>query len=175
MVGNDALGLSAQCYSGPMFAKNGLLRIGVAAVAGYVAMVIVVIGGTAITWFALGPVGAFQEGSTVASTPWSAISCIFGLFAAMLGGIVAVAVGPPATRTSERVLACVVLVAGLSFAVYLTGQQPSPLPQGMSTADLTYFEAGEVASSPNWYNFSIAVIGAAGVLLGARCYRAWRA
>ena len=158
-----------------MFTKKGLLRIGAAAVAGYLAMVIVVSAGTAMTWFALGPVGAFQEGSTVASTRWSAISCIFGLFAAMLGGVVAVAVGPPDTRTSERVLASIVLVAGLSFAVFLMGQQPNSLPEGISTADLTYFEAGKVASSPHWYNYSIAVIGAVGVLLGARCYRAWRA
>ena len=175
MVGNDALGLGAQCYSGPMVTMKGLLRIGLATVAGYVAMVIVVVAGTAITWFALGPVGAFQEGSTVASTPWSVISCVFGLFAAMLGGIVAVAVGPPATRTSERVLACVVLVAGLSLAVYQMGQPPGSLPEGVSTAELTYFEAGNVASSPRWYNYSIPLIGAAGVLLGARCYRVCRA
>ena len=137
-------------------------------------MVIVVVAGTAITWFALGPVAAFQEGSTVASTPWSVISCVFGLFAAMLGGIVAVAVGPPATRTSERVLASVVLVAGLSLAVYQMGQPPGFLPEGVSTAELTYFEAGNVASSPRWYNYSIPVIGAVGVLLGARCYRVCR-
>ncbi len=46
--------------------------------------------------------------------------------------------------------------------------EPRPLPAGKSVGDLTFFEAGEVATSPTWYSFAAPGIVALGVLMGGR-------
>jgi hypothetical protein len=42
---------------------------------------------------------------------------------------------------------------------------------GTRQSDLSFMEAGEVATSPMWYNFVIPLIGAIGVLVGSRFIR----
>lgn len=144
------------------------LRSVVSAVAGYAAMAVAVFLGTAAAWAALGAEGAFQAGTTEASTAWSAAMCVFGGAAGIVGGAVAATVGGRGRRMPVRILAGLVLAVGLAVAVYQTGAERRPMPQDKRPADLTYLEAGAVARSPTWYDFTIPLIGAAGAMLGGR-------
>ena len=146
------------------------LRIGVGVVAGYVAMFAVVFLGIAVVWSILGGEGAFQPGQTEASTLWSVMNCVSGLIAAIVGGMVATAVAKQETHVPALLLAGLVLVLGLAIAFAQLGSAPPPLPEGKVAANLTFFEAGEIAKSPAWYNFTIPWIGAIGVMLGERAF-----
>ena len=142
------------------------VRIGLGVVAGYVVMATTVFVGVVAMWSILGAEGAFQAGLTEASTPWSVMSCVSGLIASVMGGLVAATVAKQKTQVAVLLLASFVLVLGLAMAFIQLGSAPSPLPVGKVAADLTFFEAGEIASSPAWYNFTIPWIGALGVVLG---------
>ena len=150
------------------------LRIGLAVVAGYASMFVASMIGIGIAWTALGSEWAFHEGTAVASAPWSALMCAFGLAAAAGGGFVAKLAAGERSRGAALALALLVLVLGHGIAFAQLGSEPSPLPEGKTVADLTFLEAGEVASAPVWYNFTIPWIGAVGVLLGAGCRRCER-
>ncbi len=150
------------------------LRIAASVVVGYVAMAALVVAGTGLAWLILGAEAAFRASSQVASAPWSALMCLFGFAAAAVGGCLAAAVGRQDTRTPEQVLAGLVLVLGFALAFMQLGAEPPALPEGRTTAQLTWSEAGRVAVSPTWYNFSIPCIGAAGVLLGPVLGARWR-
>lgn len=150
------------------------LRIGLAVVAGYASMFAASMLGVGIAWTALGSERAFHEGTTVASSPWSALMCAFALASAAGGGFVAKRVAGQRSRGAALALAVLVLVLGHGIAFAQLGSEPSPLPEGKTVADLTFFEAGEVASAPVWYNFTLPWIGTAGVLLGAGCLRCER-
>ena len=133
---------------------------------GYATMVVVTIAGIGVLWGIVGVEGAFQPDSTVASTPWALASCVVGLGAAVGGGWVAAAIGKHPTNLGVKALAGVVVVLGLLLAFMTLGQEPKPLPEGKQMADLSFSEAGAVATSPTWYNFVIPLVGAAGVVLG---------
>ena len=148
-----------------------VLRIGFGVVVGYVAMVVVVFIGIAVMWSILGGEGAFRTEGTEASTLWSVMNLASGLIAAIVGGLVATAVAKQETHVPALGLAGLVLVLGVAVAIVQLGSAPSAIPEGKVAADLTFFEAGEVATSPAWYNFTIPWIGAIGVLLGEGVFR----
>lgn len=141
-----------------------MARMILGVVAGYLIMVVVAIGGIGVAWILIGAEGAFQEGSVVASTTWSLVNLVFGFVAALIGGVAAVAIGKHAN--TARALAGLVLVLGLILAIAALGEQPEPLPEGKTVAELTFTEAGDVAMSPNWYNFVIPLVGVIGVTIG---------
>ena len=147
------------------------LRIALGVLAGYAVMFVVTLAGIAAAWAVLGAEVAFRAESTEASALWSVASCVLGLIASIAGGFVAALVGKQNTRLPEAALAVLVLVLGLAIAVAQLGSEPSPLPEGKTIAELTFFEAGDVASSPDWYNFTIPWIGAVGVMVGAEFRR----
>lgn len=139
-----------------------------AVAAGYGLMVAVTMAGMGAVWAILGGELSFRTGSTEASLPWSVAGCILGLVASVAGGFVAAALGRRRTPVTERLLATLVLGLGLVLAVAQLGAEPEALPAETAPADLTFFEAGEIARSPTWYNFVIPWIGVGGVLLGGR-------
>lgn len=144
-----------------------ILRIALGVLAGYAVMFAVTLAGIAAAWAVLGAEVAFRAESTEASVLWSVVSCVLGLIASIAGGFVAALVGKQDTHPPAMALAVLVLALGLAMAVAQLGSEPSPLPEGKAIAELTFFEAGDVASSPDWYNFSIPLIGAVGVMMGA--------
>lgn len=146
-------------------------RIGLGVIAGYVAMVVVVFIGIAVMWSILGGEGAFRTKGTEASTLWSVMNLASGLIAAVVGGLVATAVAKQETHLPALLLAALVLALGLAIAIVQLESAPTPMPEGKVATDLTFFEAGEVARSPAWYNFTIPLIGAIGVLLGEGVFR----
>ena len=144
-----------------------VLRIAFGVVAGYGVIVAATLVGIAAAWAVLGAEGAFRPETTEASVLWSVASCILGLIASLAGGFVAALVGKQNTQLPEMALAVLVLALGLAMAVAQLGSEPSPPPEGKTIAELTFFEAGDVASSPDWYNFTVPWIGAVGVMVGA--------
>ncbi len=147
-----------------------MLRTIFAVIVGYLVMIVFALLGIGIAWLLLGATGAFREGTTTASTTWSLFNCVFGFIGAMLGGLAAARIGKHDTNLPVKILAGFALVFGLFLAVMtetMSGE-PTPLPEGKTVAELSFTEAGSVAKSPAWYNFTIPFIGAIGVLVGGR-------
>lgn len=122
----------------------------------------------ALAWAIFGPERAFQGTTPVASLAWSGFGCCAGLVVGAIAGRTTSVVAQNAPRLPVFVLAGLLLVIGLGNAVLQLGAEPRPLPEGMSVSDLTFFEAGEVATSPVWYSFAAPGIVALGVLMGGR-------
>lgn len=145
-----------------------MIRAIAAVLVGYVVTAVLSVASAGLLWIILGAEGAFAGQTTVASVPWASGSCLLGLVAAIVGGLTAAAIGRHPTNLPVKVLAAVVIVFGLALAFAGMGAEPQPLPEGRTTADLTFVEAGQIASSPTWYLFTIPFVGAVGVLLGGR-------
>ncbi len=143
-----------------------MIRTILSVIAGYAAMVILAILGIVIAWNVIGAEGAFAAGTTTASTVWSLTNVFFGFLAAIGGGFVAAAIGKHPTQLPVKALAVLVLAVGLLLAFLAISAEPEPLPEGKTVAELTFTEAGDVARPPGWYNFTIPLLGAVGVLLG---------
>lgn len=142
-----------------------------AAITGYVVMAVTAVAGIGLTWLIFGADGAFRDGETVASTQWSVTNCVFGFVAAVVGGLAAAAIDKTPDRLGTKFLMGIVLGLGMLIAFLSLNVEPKPLPDGKSISDLSFMEAGEVATSPMWYNFVIPLIGTTGVLVGSRFIR----
>ena len=122
----------------------------------------------ALAWTIFGPDGAFQGETTVASFAWSGFGCGTGLVVGAIAGRMTSVVAQNAPRLPVFILAGLLLVFGLGNAALQLDVEPRPLPAGKSVGDLTFFEAGELATSPTWYSFAAPGIVALGVLMGGR-------
>ncbi|MEE9207783.1 MAG: hypothetical protein V3U67_05300 [Gemmatimonadota bacterium] len=152
-----------------------MVRSVAAVIIGYLAMVVFVMITMTLAWKLTGPSFAFQEGSTHVTGSWVAVSLALGVPAAILGGWVCRAM---ALRSKPvTVLAWLVLVVGVGMAIAHMSMDTSLEEQRAAgaqisatdtrtPAELTSFEASSEAVQPTWYNFSIALVGFAGVLLG---------
>ncbi len=145
-----------------------------AVILGLVLNMLLGFGSIVLAWTIFGPEGAFQGETTVASFAWSGFGCGAGLVMGAIAGRVTSAVAQQAPRLPVFVLAGLLLVIGLGSAVLQLGVEPMPLPAGKSDGDLTFFEAGEVATSPAWYSFAAPGIVALGVLVGGGALRVRR-
>jgi hypothetical protein len=132
-------------------------------VVGYVAMAVVIMISFTLAWLALGADGSFAPGTYEVSGAWIAMSIVVGLLAAILGGFVCTAIAMSATP--PKVLAAVVLVLGFALAIpgLGGGRVPAERP-----ADVSMTEANRNAEQPVWLALLNPLIGAAGVLVGAR-------
>lgn len=146
--------------------SSGTIRNILGVILGYAAMVVVVVFGMYVAWMILGPEGAFDGESTTASGTWSAINCLGGAIAAFVGGVVTGLVGHN-KKLTVFCLAGLVVALGFTVAAFMTfNTEVVALPDGKKIADLTFSEAGQVARSPDWYNYVIPLIGAFGILAG---------
>ncbi len=146
-----------------------------AVIIGYLVMGIFVMVTMTLAWKLTGPSFAYQEGSTHVTGGWVALSLALGVPAAVLGGWVCRAI---ALRSKPvTVLAWIVLVLGAGMAIAHMSLDPSLEEQraagaqisatdARTPAELSAFEASSEAVQPTWYNFTIALVGFAGVLFG---------
>ena len=89
-----------------------------------------------------------------------------GLVSAILAGFVTALIAPSPRRTPVKVQAGITLVLGLAFAgMHMAIDDPDKEPS-KPVAEMTVFEAASESVAPPWYNFSIAVVGCVGVLIG---------
>lgn len=132
-----------------------------AVIVGYIAMAVVIIVCFTGLQLALGTEKVFEPGSYNASMLFNVCALAISFVAAVIGGIVA---GAIARRMAPaKVFAAIVLVLGFLMA-FGNLNKPDPGPRA---GDITPFEAAQKAKQPNWYAFTIPVLGAAGVLVGA--------
>jgi hypothetical protein len=131
---------------------------------GYLVMVVVVFGTFSLAFLVLGTGGSFREGSYDISSLWIVVSIILGFIAAVVGGLVCLAVARE--ERAAHILALVVIALGIVFALpQLTGgiEDPGPRP-----ADMATFEAMQSARQPTWLALLNPLIGAAGILTAVR-------
>lgn len=144
-----------------------------AAVLGWVTMAVAVFVLNMVMWMVLGADVAFRSGTWDVSWSWSLASIGVGLLAAIIGGVVCsrIADGP----WGVRLLVGVVLVLGALVALgilEMTGLEgvadadPGPRPD-----DVGMIEAMSTAQQPVWLTWLNPLIGAVGILLGARMKR----
>lgn len=133
-------------------------------VVGYIAMFAVVFCVLTGAYLAMGADGAFKSGTYDVSPAWIAIWAVTTLVAAVVGGLVCVLIAR--SDKPAMVLAAIVLVLGLAMAgLSLSGNKPDPGPR---TADVKNLEAMTKAKEPSWMAIANPIIGAAGVMIGAR-------
>lgn len=142
-----------------------MLRIILAVVAGYLAMAALVFATFSAAYLVIGTEGAFQPGSFEVSTLWIVVSVILSVVAALVGGWVCARIGR--RRAAAIALAAVVVVLGLAVAAMEFTHSGEPVPAARS-GEIGNLEAMQSAQQPAWLTLLNPLLGAAGVLLGAR-------
>ncbi|MDH3236851.1 MAG: hypothetical protein OEQ29_25305, partial [Alphaproteobacteria bacterium] len=142
------------------------LRSTLAAIAGYVVIVIVVMGSIALTWAAVGGAGAFAGEGPAPSAVWMASIVASGFLAAVAGGWVARRIGRSATAVN--ILIGLILVLGVVSALTARAQYEKRESVDKPVAEMTFMEAGQHARQPAWYNWTIPIIGMVGAWIGGR-------
>jgi MFS family permease len=138
-----------------------MLKAILAVIVGYIAMVLVIILCFTGLQLGLGTERVFEPGTYNASMLFNSVALGVAFIAAVIGGIVAGAIAP--RMGPAKVLAATVLVLGL-LSGWSNFNKADPGPRA---GDITPFEAASKAKQPNWYAFTIPILGAAGVLVGA--------
>ena len=142
-----------------------MLRIVLAVIAGYLAMAVLVFATFTGAYLAMGTEGAFRPGSFDVSTLWIVVSVILSFIAALAGGWVCALVGR--RRAAAVALAAVVVVLGLAVAAMEFTHSGERVLAARS-GEISNFDAMQMAQQPMWLTLLNPVLGAAGVLLGAR-------
>jgi len=134
-------------------------------IVGYLVMFIVVFATFSGAYLAMGTDGAFKAGSYEVTPLWLGVSFVLSLIAAIAGGFVcaAIAKNPKATMA----LAGLVLILGILFAIPVLTASNEGRPQ-VREASVGNMEAMTNARQPGWVAVLNPIIGAIGVMLGAR-------
>jgi len=136
-------------------------------IAGYVVMVLLVFATFSGAYLLMGAEGAFRPDSYDVSGLWLLTSFVLAFLAAVAGGYVCAAVSR--RDLAPLVLAVVVMAFGLISAVQtLSARGESPV----RTGDVPNIAAAQQARMPPWVALLNPLVGAAGVLAGARLRRA---
>ena len=135
------------------------------AVAGYVAMFVIVFFGLSLAWLVMGADGAFKTGTWNTSTAWVVTMLLVGIVAAMTGGCVCSKLG----RQSRAVMILVgiVVVFGLVDVAMGFARDPGVL-DAVRVGQVSMFEAMGNARPPGWFSIVNVIVGVAGVLVGAK-------
>jgi hypothetical protein len=140
-----------------------MLRIIEGVVAGYVSMAVLVFLTFTSLYRVLGAEGIFKPGTYEVTGTWIGATLMVNVAAALLGGLVSVSVGK--SVKSATILSSAVLALGL-VTTLMTLNRSDPAPA--RTEAVGNLQAAQNAREPTWIGLSNPLIGAAGVLLGAR-------
>jgi hypothetical protein len=132
-----------------------------AVIVGYLAMFAIVFMGLTAAYSAMGADGAFKPNSYEISGTWAVVMLVVGIIAAVVGGVIAAAIGR--SRKAVNSLAVVVLVLGLLCCVIPTLMAEPP---GERIADVSSMDAMSKAVTPLWVLLVNPIIGVVGVLIG---------
>lgn len=142
-----------------------MARIVGGVIAGYVAMFALLFVVFSAAYMTLGASGAFQPGSWNPSGGWIALTIVLGFGAAIAGGYVCATIARD--RRGPLGLVGLVIVLGVLSAIpALTGGDPAAAGPRPETVPM--FEAMSNAVQPAWVALLNPVLGAVGVLVGAR-------
>jgi hypothetical protein len=125
-------------------------------------MAVLVFGLFSLAFLLLGPDGAFQAGSYEVSTTWLGVWAVVTVVAAFVGGWACRAVAR--SQRAGAWLAGLVVALGVASAA-MEGAKPEPGPRPAAVDNTA---AMMNAKQPAWVAWVTPVLGAAGVLLGAR-------
>ena len=112
-------------------------------------------------FLALGVERVFQPDSYEVSTLWLAISTLISICSAILGGYVCAAISK--SMRACQVLALIVLVLGILLCLPKMREDPH-----VRAGDVPTLQVMQLAQMPVWMHVLTPVLGAVGVLLGAR-------
>jgi hypothetical protein len=134
-----------------------------AIVVGYLVMFVLVFVALSVAYRALGADRSFRAGTYDVSAMWIAVSTVLSFLAAVAGGVIAAAIGRG--RKAADLLAVVVVILGVVLAVPGLNAPKTDEPR---TTDVGSAEAMMRARQPTALTFVLPVVGAVGVLAGAR-------
>ena len=137
-----------------------------AVVGGYIAMFVVVFATFSLAFLAMGADGAFQSGTYDVTPVWLIVSFVLSFIAALIGGFVSVTISDD--PKVPRALAVVVIVMGVITAIQIMTADPVVVTR---SADVGNMEAMMNAKQPIWVALLNPIIGAIGVMVGARLKR----
>lgn len=143
-----------------------MLRTIGAVVGGYLAIFLVVFATLSLAYMAMGADGAFHAGTYDVTPMWLIVSFILSFIAAVIGGLVAVSISD--NPKVPMALAIVVVVLGLLSAIQVFTSDPVTT---VRTADVGNMQAMMSARQPTWVAVLSPLIGALGVMVGARLKR----
>ncbi len=132
-------------------------------IVGYLSMAAFIFVSFTAAYLALGDDGSFKPGTYDPSTTWLVVSTILGVIGAITAGVVCHLLSARRIKAAY-VLAGIVLVLGVVLAIPALGKE-DPGPRG---PEVTSMQAMMQARTPVWVMFTNPVIGAVGVILGAR-------
>lgn len=131
----------------------------------YLAIVALVFTSFSAAFLIMGADATFEPSSYDVTTAWIVVSIVLGLVAAILGGYLCAVISK--TATGPKALAGVMFVLGLLFALPALVQSDETIP-AMRSAAVGNFEAMQSGVQPIWIMFLNPLVGAVGVILGAR-------
>lgn len=112
-------------------------------------------------FFALGVDRFFQPDSYQVSTLWLAISFLISISSAILGGYICAAISR--SMKTCKVLALIVLVLGILLCLPKMREDPVNRAGDVPTLQVT-----QLAQMPVWAHVLTPILGAIGILVGAR-------
>jgi peptidoglycan/LPS O-acetylase OafA/YrhL len=134
-----------------------------AVIVGYIAMAIFAFAVCTCAYLGLGVERAFQPESYEVSTIWIVILIAVALIGGIIGGLVCVAISK--SKGACTGLVVLVLVVGVIAAIMTGMKEHSSAPR---SGDVSSWKAMELAQTPGWLCYVNPVLGAVGVMLGAR-------
>lgn len=139
-----------------------MLRSIVGVIVGYVVISVFFFAVFTGAYFALGVERIFQPDSYEVSTLWLVLSAAISLCGAILGGYVCAAISQ--SRRTCEVFAGIVLIILILFCIPKM-QDPTP---HVRAGEVSNMDAMRLTQMPVWMHVLNPVLGAVGVLLGAR-------
>jgi len=140
-----------------------MVRMIAAIVVGYIVMFVLVFATFTAAYFALGADRSFRPGTYEVTGAWVAVSTVLSFAAAVAGGFLAAKIGRG--QKAAVLLAVVVVVLGVVLAIPSLN---APKTDEVRPGDVSNADAMMKAQQPPAVTLVTPVIGAVGVLAGAR-------
>jgi hypothetical protein len=141
-----------------------MLRSILAIIASYAVMCVFFMAAFMGAYLALGVERVFQADSYEVSMLWLAVAALLSFFGSILGGFICAAISK--SKRTCQVFAFIVFF--LSLLACIPAMKRNPDAPNVRAGEVSNFEAMRLEVSPMWFHLLTPVLGAAGVLLGAR-------
>ena len=132
-------------------------------IVGYIVMAILSFAIYTCAYLGLGVERVFEAGSYDVSTIWMVIMIVLSLIGGILGGLVCAAISK--SKGACKAFAGIVLALGLIISIMTAMKEH---PDTARSGDVPNFEAMQKAQTPTWLCLLTPVLGAGGVLFGAK-------
>ncbi len=140
-----------------------MLKSILVAIVGYIVMTIFAFAVCICAYLGLGVERVFQPESYEVSTIWIVLLVAVALIGGIIGGLVCAAMSK--SKGACTALVVLVLVVGMMGAVMTAMKEP---PSANRSGDISNLETIKNAQTPAWLCYVNPVLGAVGVMLGAR-------